>query len=342
MEKEIRILMLEDDPADAELEELELRKSGLVFTLKVAATREAFLKELDESSPDLILSDYDLPSLDGLAALGIAKEKCPDLPFILVSGKLGEEFAIEALKEGATDYVLKTHLKRLGFSVKRAMEEAGLIAERKRSEDALIESDRKLRSIVENSSDEIFMLDKSLKYLLVNKSLANTLGKVPEEIIGKSIHEVYPPEIAVQFSKNINKIFETAKSMFIEEKMIAQGQELFISTILNPVLDGMGHVRAVTGIVRDITERKKAEKALKASEDKFRSLFNQAADLIAIIDLQGNFIDLNQKIRGGKPVEPRGDDRQERINEWHCYGRVCQEDIILFKSVGTRQGNTYI
>ena len=110
------------------------------------------------------------------------------------------------------------------------------------------------------------MLDKSLKYLLVNKSLANALGKVPEEIIGKSIDEMYAPEIAVQFSNNINEIFETAKSMHIEEKMTARGQELFVSSSLNPVLDNMGRVRAVTGIVRDITERKKLETQLLQSQ----------------------------------------------------------------------------
>src|SRR4030043_1615000 len=142
MDKELRILILEDVPADAELEEHELRKAGLVFTSKIVATREAFLKELDEFFPDLILSDYALPSFDGLAALGIAKEKCPDVPFILVTGKLGEEFAIEKLKEGATDYVLKGNLKRLVPSVKRALEEANLITERKRAEEALKKSEK--------------------------------------------------------------------------------------------------------------------------------------------------------------------------------------------------------
>ena len=137
MDKELRILILEDVPADAELEEHELRKAGLVFTSKIVATREAFLKALEEFSPDLILSDYDLPSFDGLAALRIAKEKCPDVPFILVTGKLGEEFAIEKLKEGATDYVLKDNLKRLGPSVKRALEEAKMIAERKHLKDMM-------------------------------------------------------------------------------------------------------------------------------------------------------------------------------------------------------------
>jgi len=139
MDKELRILILEDVPADTELEEHELRKAGLVFTSKIVDTREAFLKALEEFFPDLILSDYDLPSFDGLAALRIAKEKCPDVPFILVTGtgKLGEEFAIEKLKEGATDYVLKGNLKRLGPSVKRALEEAKMIAERKHLKDMM-------------------------------------------------------------------------------------------------------------------------------------------------------------------------------------------------------------
>ena len=293
MDKEFRILMLEDDPADAELEELELKKSGLVFTLKVVDTREVFLKELDEFSPDLILSDYDIPSFDGLAALRLAKEKRPDVPFILVAGTIGEEIAVESIKEGATDYVLKTHLKRLVPSVNRALEEAKMIAECKRSENALRESDRTLRSIVGNSSDEIFMLDKSLKYLFVNKPLANTLGKVPEEIIGKSIHEVYAPEIAVQFSNNIHKIFETAKSLFIEEKMTAQGQEFFISTRLNPVLDNMGRVRAVTGIVRDITERKQAEETIKRLHHQNELILNAAGEGIFGLDIHGNHTFMN-------------------------------------------------
>jgi CheY-like chemotaxis protein len=113
MDKELRILILEDVPADAELEEHELRKSGLVFTSKIVNTREAFLKELDGFFPDIILSDYDLPSFDGLAALRIAKEKRPDVPLVLVTGKLGEEFAIEKLKEGVTDYVLKGNYRNI-------------------------------------------------------------------------------------------------------------------------------------------------------------------------------------------------------------------------------------
>jgi signal transduction histidine kinase/CheY-like chemotaxis protein len=137
MDKELRILILEDVPADVELQEHELRKSGLVFTSKVVDTRETFLKALDEFFPDLILSGYNLSSFDGLAALRVAKEKCPDVPFIVVTGKLGEEFAIEKIKEGATDYVLKNNLKRLVPVINRALEEAKQITEHKRLQDVM-------------------------------------------------------------------------------------------------------------------------------------------------------------------------------------------------------------
>ena len=107
MDKELRILILEDDPADAGLEEHELRKAGIAFISKRVETKETFQKEIKDFDPDVILSDYNLLSFDGTTALTIAKEKCPYVPFVLVTGVMGEEFAIEILKKGATDYVLQ-------------------------------------------------------------------------------------------------------------------------------------------------------------------------------------------------------------------------------------------
>ena len=184
MNKELRILILEDSPADAELEEHELKNAGLVFTSTVVDTREAFLKTLDEFSPDLILSDYDLPSFDGLAALRIAKEKCPDVPFILVSGKVGEEFAIEKLKEGAIDYVLKGNLKRLVPSVKRALEEAKLITDRKCSEEALKNETLRRSILMDRSLDGIAILNQEHELVEVNQRFAEMLGYTPKEVIG--------------------------------------------------------------------------------------------------------------------------------------------------------------
>src|SRR5512135_923894 len=133
----IRILLLEDDPNDAELCRHALRRGGLVFELSSVDTRAAFLHRLLKSPPDVILSDFTLPGFGGMLALELAREKCPDVPFIFVTGTLGEELAIETLKKGATDYVLKHRLGRLVPSVHRALREAKERAERKRAEQEL-------------------------------------------------------------------------------------------------------------------------------------------------------------------------------------------------------------
>src|SRR3972149_10565347 len=124
MDTEVRILIVEDVPSDAELMMFELKEAGINFTSKCVKTRAAFIKELDESPPHIILSDYSLPSFDGLSALTIASERCPGVPFIIVSGALGEERAVELLKRGATDYILKDRLPRLAPAVLRALQEA--------------------------------------------------------------------------------------------------------------------------------------------------------------------------------------------------------------------------
>jgi CheY-like chemotaxis protein len=123
MDNELNILILEDVPADAELMESQLRRGGIKFSAKRVETKKAFLRELKEFNPDLILADYKLPSFDGLSALEIVQEKSPDVPVIFVSGTIGEELAIDALQRGATDYVLKDRLFRLVPAVDRALRE---------------------------------------------------------------------------------------------------------------------------------------------------------------------------------------------------------------------------
>jgi two-component system, NarL family, sensor histidine kinase UhpB len=144
---ELRILLLEDLVSDAELVRHELRRGGLAFTTQRVDTEESFLHALTDFKPDLILADYSLPMFDGMTALAHAQERVPDVPFIFVSGTLGEELAIETLKSGATDYVLKQGLSRLVPSVKRALREAQERLERKRAERELELSFEKLRAL---------------------------------------------------------------------------------------------------------------------------------------------------------------------------------------------------
>ena len=196
------------------------------------------------------------------------------------TGRFLNEIALKT-KDGLPVYVILNSIKLPDGTFIAFCEN---VTERKKTEAALILSEAKLRSIVENSSDQIFMIDRTLKYLFVNKVLAEVLGKRPEDIIGKSIFEVYPPETADQFSSNTQNVFATGKSMLVEEKMFANNQESYISTSLNPIQDAERNVIAVTGIVRDVTERRKAEKALQESEERFRVIFEGANDGILVAD----------------------------------------------------------
>ena len=147
MRKEINILMLEDDTADAELTKFALRKSGLNFCITRVDSKEDYIHQLETNPPTLILSDYSLPGFNGHDALEIALEKRPETPFIFVTGTMGEEVAIETLKSGATDYVLKTRLSRLMPAVLRALREAEQRIQHRRAEEQLRESHEQLRAL---------------------------------------------------------------------------------------------------------------------------------------------------------------------------------------------------
>ncbi len=129
--------MLEDAPADAALIERELKKADIAFISKRVETKEAFLREIKEFGPDLVLSDYSLPSFDGISALFLTKESLPSVPFIIVTGSLSEETAVECIKAGAADYVIKENLVRIGPAVRGALEKKRNVEEKNRAEEAL-------------------------------------------------------------------------------------------------------------------------------------------------------------------------------------------------------------
>jgi len=137
MERELRILILEDIATDAELMERELRKAGIIFSSRRVDSKEAFVRELNEFAPDLILSDYWLPQFNGMEALLLAKQLAPSVPFIVVTGSINEETAVECMKAGASDYVIKENLIRLCPAIKGALEKRRSIEEKARAEEEL-------------------------------------------------------------------------------------------------------------------------------------------------------------------------------------------------------------
>ncbi|MEH2118396.1 hybrid sensor histidine kinase/response regulator [Nostoc sp.] len=185
----LRFLLLEDSPLDAELAQAILTEGGIYCELIRVETGADFLTALETEGFDLILADYALPSFDGISALKIARNHTPEVPFIFVSAALGEELAIEALKNGATDYVLKQRLGRLVPSVQRALREAKERQERQQAEKLLQKSEAKYRRIVDTSYEGIWMIDSQSRTEFVNQRFCEMLGYAAEEMLGRSMFD---------------------------------------------------------------------------------------------------------------------------------------------------------
>lgn len=155
MKKNIHILILEDVASDAALMEDELQSAGLHFVSRIVSNRKDYLEALDNYSPDIILSDYNLPQYDGVKALHDVRSKYPDTPFILVTGAIGENLAIDIFINGANDYVMKNRLQRLVPAVQRALEEAGEVKARKEAEAALRKAHAELEMQVQQRTAQL-------------------------------------------------------------------------------------------------------------------------------------------------------------------------------------------
>jgi PAS domain S-box-containing protein len=186
MNTRLRILHLEDEPDFNELVLSLFAQDGLDAEVKRVGDRASFVQILDTEAFDVIISDYHLPSFTGLEALTIAKEKCPDTPFILVSGTIGEQAAIESLKAGATDYLLKQQPERLPSAVRRAVQEAGERQARRAGEAELLRREKYFRALTENSLDVLWILNREGTLTYASPSVQYVMGYAPQELIGKN------------------------------------------------------------------------------------------------------------------------------------------------------------
>ncbi|KKS69940.1 MAG: Multi-sensor hybrid histidine kinase [Candidatus Magasanikbacteria bacterium GW2011_GWE2_42_7] len=150
MNSELKILFVEDVRTDAELAMRILAKEGILFQSRIVETEANYIKELEEFLPDIIISDYNLPTFSGMEALKIALEKFPQIPFILLTGSISEDTAVECIKAGAWDYIIKEHITRLPFSVKETLDKKQLRLEKAKAELVLFESEVKYRTLFEN------------------------------------------------------------------------------------------------------------------------------------------------------------------------------------------------
>jgi PAS domain S-box-containing protein len=262
----IHVLHLEDSPLDAELVLASLADGGIACAMVRVDTRAAFLAALRSGPVDLILADYSLPAFDGIAALHLARDLLPQVPFIFVSGALGEELAIETLKNGATDYVLKHRLDRLTPAVLRALREARERADRLKAQDALRESEERFRLLVESTEDyAIISLDPDGKIVSWNPGAERTLGYQTEEIVGKSFELFFTPEDAAagRPARELSLAAEAGRAADENWLVRRDGTRFWASGVATAMRDAGGALRGFSKILRDLSERKQLEEALR-------------------------------------------------------------------------------
>lgn len=266
MAKTLRVLNLEDTQDDSWLLQRHLDRAGYRCVLRREQTVADFEKALRESNWDVILADYFLPGFTALDALRITRQCDSDVPFIVVSGAVGEQAAVDVLREGAADYVMKDSLARLVPAIEREIQEACERRRRRGAEAALRESEMRLRGILDNSPNAVFMKDTAGRYVLVNRCYEQLLGLSDAEIRGKTDAHFFPAACADLYSANEAKVREAGVPMQFEEEVpFRDGVRTRLANRF-PLYDESGRQEGICAICTDITERKNAEGALRRTE----------------------------------------------------------------------------
>ena len=264
VQTDLRVLIVEDVEAEAELAVRQLHADGLRFTHLVVAGEIAMREALRTFTPDVILSDFTLPGFDGLGALEIAQIEVPDVPFIFLSGTIGEERAIDALKRGATDYVLKTRPARLGASIRRAMREVEERERRRLAELRIRESEQRLRDIIDTSQDWIWELDVNGRFVFSSESIRDVLGRSPEEISQLQFQQLIHPDDRTAFAGALATLdVERHTAVGVTARWMHSDQSpRWLEGNLLALFSAEGRVVGFRGTSRNITERRQQQERI--------------------------------------------------------------------------------
>ncbi len=340
MASPLNILVLEDNPLDTELMLRTLRRAGIEPTWQRVDNEEDYLAHL-HANLDLILSDFQMPQFNGLRALELLKKEGLDIPFILISGTIGEDTAVEAMRQGATDYLLKDRLTRLASAVEQALEQSRLRKERRADAETL-----RLREIALNAvSQGVVIADEHRRIIYANSGFTVLTGYEEQEILGRSCGMLQGPG--------------TDRSTVLSIRAALAAEQPFEGTILNFRRDGRPFWNDLTiapfrsredqslrfiGVQRDVTERIEAGEELAASETLLRQFVKHAPAAIAMLDTQMRYIQTSERWiqdyhladrdiigKSHYDVFPEAPPRWKEIHRRVLSGTVerCEEDAFL-------------
>lgn len=284
-----------------------LTRAGYDLTMRRVETAESLKAALESEQWDVVLCTYSMPHFHALAALEVLKETGLDLPFIVISGTVGEAVAVEAMRAGAHDYLMKDNLVRLPATIERELQGAKNHRAQKRAEESLKASEAELCVLFAALTDVVMVLDRDGRYVRVAPTSPTYLYKPASELLGKTVHEVFPKEEADFFLSHIRRALDEGCMHRTDYSMVVEdGREVWFDCSVSPMTPD-----SVVWIGRDVTEAKRAEKALtqsesrkaailqseqelRKSEERYRVFVENAHDIIYEHDLEGKFTSINK------------------------------------------------
>jgi PAS domain S-box-containing protein len=305
MSKPLRVLLVEDSEDDAALLLRELKRGGYEPAWERVETAAAMKAALDRGEWDIVIADYALPQFSAPAALLVLREKGLDLPFIIVSGSIGEEVAVDGMKAGANDYVMKDKPARLAPAIERELREA----DGRRARRAAEEARSRLAAILEVTTDFVATADAGGGLLYVNSAGRHMLGLGEDEDLSRlTLADCHPEWVRGLLNDGIPSAIEGGVWSGETAILSRSGREIPVSQVILAHRTRTGAVEYLSTIARNMTERKWAEEALRESEQRYRELFENANDMIFTLDLNGAFTSIN---KAGERIT--GYTRQEAI-----------------------------
>jgi PAS domain S-box-containing protein len=293
MTRRLRVLHLEDSPRDAELVRQRLESDGVSCDIRLTTGKATFETALAGEPFDLIISDYNLPGYDGLAALKQAQAAQPDVPVILISGTVSEEEAVKVLRVGATDYLIKNRLDRLAPAVLRAIEEAETRRTRRRAEVALAQSERRKAAILDSVLDCIVSIGADGRVIEFNSAAEQTFGYTKGQAIGRLLADlIIPPIHREAHAAGLARYLATGEGRLIGKvieitAMRSDGSELPVELAITAIHSETAPI--FTGVLRDITARKHADE----TRARLAAIVDSSDDAIFSMDLDGTILTWN-------------------------------------------------
>jgi PAS domain S-box-containing protein len=255
--------VIEDSEDDILLLLRELRKGGYEPDCECIETEAAMKSALHSREWDIIICDFNMPTFRGDHALSLLKESGLDVPFILLSGTIGERIAVDMMKAGANDYIMKKNMTRLVPAIQRELREAKHRQEKREAQAALQQSEEKYRTILHSMHDLVFVIDKHDCYSQYYTSSEELFYVSPKEFMGRHVSEVLLPSEAKRFVESFQRVRESGSSETFDYQLEIGGQKHWFSAVLSLQEDG----ESIVQVVRDITRRKKAEEDMKAAAE---------------------------------------------------------------------------